>query len=112
MSILGYGIKGFYCCGELKSVTLTLHDEVNASHDGNAKNCCGTKVQYFKVKDNHIASDNFNTPPTFSTEAGVIASSFKPSLLGSEKAINAYHSNGPPRGNFTPIFILNCNFQI
>jgi hypothetical protein len=112
MSVLGYGVEGFYCCGQLKSVTLTFQDYVNSFKKHDAKKCCDTKVHFFKVKDNHIASDQINTPIKFFTDANLFAAYFNLAFHFQGKAVTAYHCNAPPSPGFVPIFVLNCNFRI
>lgn len=55
---MGFSLKEFYCCGKLKSVTLTLTAaEKNNSTDTCSKNnCCQNKFHFHKVKDNHVAA--------------------------------------------------------
>lgn len=55
---MGFSLKEFYCCGKLKSVSLTLAvNENNNFSKSNTKNdCCQNKFHFHKVKDVHFAS--------------------------------------------------------
>ncbi|MDP4284654.1 MAG: hypothetical protein Q8891_09530 [Bacteroidota bacterium] len=114
MSVVGYGVKGFYCCDNLKSVIISFsqdsHNHVSNSHD--KSDCCKTKYQYFKVKDNHFAANHINSPVKLFTKANLFASSFQPVLQVNSKVIYANSYNAPPLHNGVPLHIYNCTFLI
>src|SRR3954469_20615080 len=64
MSIFGVGLKEFYCCGKLTSVSITL---INTGKEkckkGDSKDdCCKSKYQFLQVKDKHFASVHPSLP--------------------------------------------------
>ena len=78
LSTFGVNLKEFYCCGKLKSVTLTLHEFENRKcNKANDKSgCCKTKFQFYIVNDKHFAADILSTPVKHFTYLG----SFAPDL--------------------------------
>jgi len=114
LSVLGYGVKGFYCCGNLKSVTFSFTQHAQKSHSTSSdkSNCCKTKYQYFKVKDNHIASDHINSPEKFFTLSNFSIPSFQPIFYANYKIIYANPCNAPPLHKGVAIHISNCTFLI
>jgi len=114
MSVVGYGVKGFYCCDNLTSVKISFSENVHnhslASTD--KSDCCKTKYQYFKVKDNHFAADHINSPVKLFTDANLFTASFQPVLHTNSKVIYVNSCNAPPLHNGISIHIYNCAFLI
>ena len=114
LSSFGISLKHFYCCGKLKSVTISL------SHGGNAKcnkgnsesGCCKTKYQFFKVKDNHFATAQCTAPLKYQVDLITFYSySQTTSFLPNEDAIiNSNHA--PPLISGVPLYISNCIFTV
>ncbi len=114
LSTFGVSLKGFYCCGKLKSVTVALADEGknNCNKGSNEKGCCKTKYQFFKVKDNHIATAEL-TAPVKCFNAPVSFNSFYQPLLFVTKHVETINSsNSPPLHQGIPLFIFNCVFKV
>ena len=114
MSVVGYGIKGFYCCDNLTSVNIYFsengHNHSVTSID--KSHCCKTKYQYFKVKDNHFAADHVNAPVKFVAEAQLFSETFEPVLFFSHKANISQQPNAPPLYNGVSLFVANCTYLI
>lgn len=112
LSTFGVSLKQFYCCGKLKSVTISLAKDCRdkCSKGDNDDNCCKTKYQFFKVKDKHFASAQLAVKHYASPI------SFKPSYQNvffvSEPVniINGRHT--PPLYSGVPIYISNCVFRV
>lgn len=110
LSTFGFGLKGFYCCGKLESVSVKFVEEVKDK--GNNKDCCKTKYQYFKIKDNHVATAELTAPAKYYTDLV----SFNPSyeyisfLPQQVKILNSSHA--PPLYKGVPIYLSNCVFRI
>ena len=105
-SVLGLNLKQFYCCGKLKSVTVSF----SPGHDSK-QGCCKNKYQFFKVSDSHIAFGDLNTPAVYSILLN-ICNTFHESILFVPQKINAIDgSNGPPLCK-VPFYISNCVFRI
>ncbi|MEO8862046.1 MAG: hypothetical protein ABI358_11520 [Ginsengibacter sp.] len=114
LSIFGYGVKGFYCCGKLKSIAVSFHqhNEKESTNGNDASNCCKTKYQFFKVKDNHVASDNFNSPVDFFYAPKLFYASNQTVFFVVRKNIITNHCNAPPLHNGIPIYISDRTFLI
>jgi len=114
ISVSGYGIKGFYCCNSLTSVTISFSESAH-SHplkSSDKSDCCKTKYQYFKVKDNHFAADHIDAPAKLMAEHLVFAVTFQPLLAVSHKANISYTPNAPPLYNGVSLFVANCAYLI
>ena len=112
-SITGIGLKAFYCCNELKSVSAVLFEKADKSKDGrDGTGCCRTTYSFFKVKDNHKSASEICAPLQ---AAGVgVAFVLGPSvyLCFSENTHLVHYSNGPPIVKNRPSFQLNCTYRI
>jgi hypothetical protein len=114
LSTLGLSLKSFYCCGNLKSVTVTLTDvQQNTCANQNATNdCCKTKYHFFKVKDDHVAGDVVSTPVLHFIHLHLFTQSFHVINYPSEQILVANRSNAPPIIHNFPDYIFNCVFRI
>ena len=113
ISVLGIGIRQFYCCGNLKTVSISFNLEANEKcNKGDKKGgCCKTEIQVLKVKDSHFGSKDVS----ISTKLLEVASdeNFSHQLLvfhsTPRNISNSVHS--PPIID-SPIYILNCVYRI
>ena len=114
LSTLGLSLKSFYCCGDLKSVTVSLtQDEQKQCSNGDDKSdCCKTKYQFFKVKDNHFVADHVSSPVKHFVELNLFTSTFRIVNYPSEQIYVANKSNAPPLLHGVPDYIFNCVFRI
>ncbi len=110
LSTFGFSLKQFYCCGKLKSVSVVLQETENAKWSKG--DCCKTKFQHYKVKDNHFATDFLNTSVnhfydlfSFPAYIQIIHSSFQQA-----KIANSTHA--PPLHKGVPAYISNCVYRI
>ena len=110
---MGFSLKEFYCCGKLKSVSLSLgpneHNHFGKSHNKN--DCCKNKFQFHKVKDGHLASvslinsfGNFSfiSNPDYNRNVRLCFA-----LQGRSESIHS-----PPAFNGVAAYITNCVFRI
>jgi hypothetical protein len=113
-STLGLSLKSFYCCGELKSVTvsITQDEQQKCTNDDGMSDCCKTKYQFFKVKDNHVAADIISTPVLHFINLCLFPSSFHIINYPSQEIYIASLSNAPPLLHTVPGYIFNCVFRI
>jgi hypothetical protein len=114
MSVVGYGVKEFYCCNNLTSVKFSFSENAQ-NHQVKAtdkSDCCKTKYQYFKVKDNHFAANNISASANFFAEVPVFHDSLKPVLFLSQKINIANPGNAPPAYNGVSLFVANCTYLI
>ena len=114
LSSLGFSVKEFYCCGKLKSVTLSLHvDSSQACSKNESKDkCCQTKFQYIKVKNSHLASsvlincsNDFQPILPFTPIHAV-------KFVGTVPGIDGNRSHAPPQHSGVPVYISNCVYRI
>jgi hypothetical protein len=114
VSTLGLSLKRFYCCGKLKSVTVSVADDQQQKrgNDDGMNDCCKTKYQFYKVKDNHVAADVINTPVLHIINLHLFTVPFEVLNYPSEEVYVAYQSNAPPLFHTVPDYIFNCVFRI
>lgn len=114
ISTLGLSLKSFYCCGDLKSVTVsvTQDEQQNCANDDGTSDCCKTKYQFFKVKDNHVAADVISTPVLHFINLHLFTPFFQIINYPSEEVFTTYLSNAPPLLHTVPDYIFNCVFRI
>ncbi len=113
ISISGITLNSFYCCNELQSVSVFQN---NTQKDGckdqqKLPGCCKNKVQYFKVTDNHYASNIININNTHFENI----LPFLPVLgykISYQKILAIVNSHGPPQGLLVPVYILHCSYLI
>lgn len=113
-SIAGIGLKTFYCCNKLRSISpVMLLDKSNANDKSqNDGGCCNTKYSFFKVKDNHKAAAGLTAPvqPVFNILFDIGNPPVYNSFSGS---IQVHHrSNAPPLFDSRPSYIVNCVYRI
>lgn len=114
LSVVGYGVKGFYCCDNLTSVRFSFSQNAENQRvkTSDKSDCCKTKYHYFKVKDNYFAADHVNAPAKFLAEIPVFNSSYQPVLFISQRIIIANPGNAPPLYNGVSLYIANCTYLI
>lgn len=114
LSTLGLSLKSFYCCGNLESVTvsITQDEQQKCANDDGTSDCCKTKYQFFKVKDNHIAGDVITTPVSHFIHVHLFTQSFQAINYTSQKGDVANPGNAPPLIHTVPDYIFNCVFKI
>lgn len=114
LSTLGLSLESFYCCGNLESVTVSIsqHEEQASANDHGTSDCCKTKYQFFKVKDNHVAADVISTPVLHFINLHLFTLSFEVINYPSEENYAAHLSNAPPLLDKVPGYIFNCVFRI
>ena len=114
MSTFGVNLKEFYCCGRLKSVTLTLHEFENRKcNKANDKSgCCKTKFQFYIVNDKHIASDILNTPLKHFTYLVPFAPDLQIICPAVQQPAFAKSNHPPPLYPGVLTYISNCIFLI
>lgn len=114
LATMGFTLKQFYCCGNLKSVTFSLVNEAKdkCAKGDDSSGCCDNKYQFFKVKDNHISAHQADFPVKYFVDVHLYTPSFQDITFVSQKTTTAYKSNAPPEHEVTPIYIYNCVFRI
>lgn len=114
VSTLGLSLKSFYCCGNLKTVTVSFSqdEQQEFAKDNGIRDCCKTKYQFFKVKDNHVAGDVINIPALYFSYSHLFTPSLPVINNPSEQINIANKSNAPPLIPGVTSYIFNCVFRI
>jgi hypothetical protein len=114
ISTLGLSLKSFYCCGDLKSITvsITQDEQQNCANDDGTSDCCKTKFQFFKVKDNHVTADVISAPGLHFINLHLFPFSVQIINYPSQEIYIANLSNAPPLLHTVPDYIFNCVFRI
>ena len=112
---MGFSLRHFYCCGILKTISLTVagneNNKCNKSHNDN-DGCCKNKLQYCKVKDAHITTAHISFPAKHFKCLHLNYLSFENITFSSRKTFIVYRSNAPPFYSSIPLYISNCVFRI
>ncbi|MFI5138071.1 MAG: hypothetical protein ACHQIM_09600 [Sphingobacteriales bacterium] len=112
LSCLGIAADSYYCCGVLQSTSVAESPKTGCKMNVPMKNCCKTKKQYFKVKDQHFTS------PVFSLNINLfqkfIHSNYSLALTWPCLTLShaAFNSHGPPDWPNTPAYIQYCTYRI
>ena len=115
ISSFGIGIKQFYCCGKLKSTSISYVQKETGGKCGMGKckrNCCKHKYHFFKLDDKHVASNVLNVPEKQSCEINIHFPVEQFSWIGHQPSVTSYNSHAPPLHNGLPVYILNCVYRI
>jgi hypothetical protein len=114
LSVVGYSVKGIYCCDNLTSVKVSFSENTHnhSSHSNDKSGCCKEKYQYFKIRDNYFPSHDVNAPAQLVAAIPVNFLSYKPALFTSQKIDIANPGNAPPLYNGVSLFIANCSYLI
>ena len=114
LSSFGIGVNQFYCCGKLKStsITYTQGSKEKCGNENSKSDCCRNKYQFFKVKDNHVAADTISNPVKHFSNLHLFTPSFEVMPLANEPTDIANASHAPPILHCISVYILNCNFRI
>jgi hypothetical protein len=113
-STLGLSLKSFYCCGNLESVTVSISQDEQQKckdYDGTS-DCCQTKYQFYKVKDNHFVGDHIDSPVKQFVVLDLFTSNFQIVNYPSELINPTSQSKIPPLIHGVPDYIFNCVFRI
>ncbi len=115
MATFGISLKGFYCCGNLTSVSLSLSGQSKQDRDKNSEKegCCKTSYQFFKVSEKHFASNEVSVPAThFAFIHFFTNGDHKVSFLPAHTAYFDNSTHAPPLYHGIPVFLSNCVFRI
>ncbi len=114
LSSFGLGVEKFYCCGHLKSMSLSLisSEKNKCAKEGATSGCCKSKFQSLKVKDNHVLAVNSTLGKSFSFAP--ILNFYEPA--GSSKTVLDFvfsRNYSPPLlVSSVPLYISNSVFRI
>jgi hypothetical protein len=111
---IGFTIGQFYCCGRLKSVSVTITENGQQKYNKENGNsgCCKTKYQFYKVGDNHFAADIVANPGKYFTYLPSLMPSAEKFFSSAKETQTAYNNHAPPLHAGIPAYIFNCDFRI
>ena len=114
LSSFGIGVKQFYCCGKLKSSSISVMQDAKekCSMGSEMSGCCKTKFHSFKVKDTHIAADALANHVKYFSETIVFYSSFESIGLVLQQIVVNYPGHAPPLHYSLPLYIFYCDYRI
>lgn len=112
-SYFGIGIKQFYCCGKLKSTTISFIEQNKKTcvNGGESEGCCKTKYQVVKVRDSHILGEFISNPAKIFADIHLITPTIEITALAVESKSIANAIHAPPKRD-VPIYIFNCVYRI
>ncbi|MFL5740625.1 MAG: HYC_CC_PP family protein [Flavisolibacter sp.] len=114
LSVFGIGLKEIYCCGKLKTVTvsITVNEKHNCNKQHEPNGCCTTKYHYLKVQDSHLASTANSIANKSLIEIHAFTTWYQPSFhnIKYKAVIHSFHE--PPLHYGVPIHIYNCVYRI
>ena len=110
----GIGVKSFYCCDKLKSVTVAFSAEnkENCNNDNTKHSCCKIKFHFFKLTDNYVATGEIESPVNYFAAVHSLLPSLQILSFGPRQLAVSNHSNAPPLHGGTPLYIFNCLYRI
>lgn len=114
LSSFGIGVRQFYCCGKLKTTTISFIQEAKEKCiKGDENNgCCKTKFKSFKITDNQISADKITNTVKHFTYLHLFTPSIEVTALSNELLDIANASHAPPANHGVPVYLFNCNFRI
>ena len=114
LSTLGIGIKQFYCCGKLKSTSISfVQDNKDKCGKGDEKGgCCKTKFQSLKVKDTYVVAGAITNPVKYFSEGIVFNPFFETIGLNKQLAVVSNPGHAPPVHHGAPLYIFHCVYRI
>ncbi len=114
LATVGFSLKNFYCCGDLRSVNFSLTGASNQYNKSNDKSdCCKTTYQFFKINQNHIAADQIHSPADdFSFIQSGLLLLEATSIPLSQKLDDIKSIHAPPFFNKIPIYLSNRVIRI
>lgn len=115
LTTLGIGIRQFYCCGKLKSTSITLVQEAKekCSNKGGMKDCCKTQFKSIKAKDSHVGTDGLLLLAKPLSDCPVHTSLFDVHTPASNEIVVTHSSHAPPpKLHGVPVYIFYCTYLI
>ncbi|WP_295670944.1 hypothetical protein [uncultured Mucilaginibacter sp.] len=113
LSSTGVAANSYYCCGILQSTSFSESPKASCKMNMPMKNCCKSKKQYFKVKDQHVNPSAFGLYTKLAPAMAVLYLPFIANLNIPARGIVYFNNHAPPDWRHaTPCYILNCTYRI
>ncbi len=109
----GFSVKSHFCCGKLKSISLTVPKKC-CGESNKSKGCCHDETKFLKIKDSQVKNSDSSD---FLSETVAI---FEPTYFFEFKSFFSYNYkvpntkiyDPPPLNVKTPLFVKNKVFII
>jgi hypothetical protein len=115
-SSVGVSAKSMYCMGLLRSTTISYAEKApkkaGCKMATRIKNCCKTKKQLLKVKDQHTYSAAFELLAKLFPVLLNFTNNDEPQCAAVTLPQQLYYGHAPPVSPKTPVYILNCTYRI
>ena len=114
LSSFGVSVNRFYCCGKLKTTSISFIHAVieKCSNEKLMAGCCKTTFKSLQVKDSHVAATGINKMAKAFTHVHLCYNDINSTPLTSSLINTAYSGNAPPLYHNLPIYILHCAYLI
>ena len=114
LSSFGISVNQFYCCGKLKTTSLSFIHSVTEKCSDNKMmvGCCKTTLKTLQVNDSHVAATASDKLVKVFTDVNLYYAATNSTSLSSSNIITAYSGNAPPLHYNIPIYILHCAYLI
>ena len=114
LSSFGISVNRFYCCGKLKTTSLSFIHTVTekCSNQKMMAGCCKTTFKSLQIKDSHVAATGIEKLAKIFTDLHLNYAAINTTQLSSTKTTTAYFGNAPPLHYNLPIYILYCTYLI
>lgn len=110
LSTLGIGLKKFYCCGKLASVTVSFVEEGHGKI--NKEDCCNTIYNSLKIEDKHLAAEKISILQKYYLDVFQVLDFNKIANLVPQQLQQLLCGLSPPLHEKVPIYIYNCVFRV
>ena len=113
LATMGFSIKQFYCCGKMKSASVTIIQHSQENDKGYDKSgCCKTKFQFFKIGEKHFVNNLLIIPDKYFSSLLSLPSYLIIIFPSICKAETTNKNHAPPLFGCVPAYIFNCVFRI
>ena len=113
ISSVGVGISQFYCCGKLKTTSLSfIQAGSNKCNQKGMEGCCKTTFKSLQVKDSHVAASAITTQVKTFSDVLINYSSFSVVEVYVPHMKVAFADTAPPLHFNVPFYTLHCAYLI
>ncbi len=108
----GFSVKQFYCCGQEKSASLTLKQDLNEKYSQDNEKEGDCENQFHTLS--HPASAKIGNPAKYPVDLHLLTfgTFYKGSLAAFQRKGTSKITNAPPLNSGVPIYIFNCIYRI
>ena len=112
LSSLGMGVKQFYCCGKLKSTSISFYKEKQCGMSKKMPGCCKTIFKKFQVKEHNSTFAEYIS--SFHQDGCLPTETWKENNVNTliDTPLQIHQANAPPDQLPVPLYILYCSYRI